>query len=643
MITRFLFRRYSIFLIALVVSYLQSVGQDSTSVKIESLTAAVIQYTPYYSQSVNSAGTYVKVVQDSNLVKYNPGISVYNYLRGRVPNLVISPYAVLSAPGFRSEYYGTQAATVMVDGVPFNGVIGSYLNMNAWEYSSITASPSTLALAFLDLPSNGIINLTSKSGAGYKKLAIEFNTTPLVGVRELQGGRGGNSVTYEDWHWSNSLALMKDFGDTDVRVSFNLLAPRVKPDLGGLKIPTSHYVNLNLGHRLGDRGEVRLITNSTLRPQSESYDRPATPSLPAESGRVESKLLFLNLNLTARYRFTNWLGLTAQTVLTAQDSSYEAQSSIINNRTTETSDGQKRANLHVTLNKKIKHFALTGFAGVQYLWLQTDRNRTFGQLSADFSQTFDRTYAAGGTSASYKDFANASVMVKVPLSESDETNYSVAGSVLFAQVIKLPWLSAGKIRGATGKNYFTDYSSYPYQQFNDSQPLGRTRPITSYEWGADFGFFQNKLEVQVTRFNDKWSGAFEIVRKGVESSLAYSFVQRNSSTLKTQLITAWINEGNDFRGSVLVDYLYKNFFVSAMAERVSISYFFANQNFTRLRDLSVGFSLQPEWLTKANIRVINLSFSARNIYDFGGESLNDYEVVNFEFIKSYMGSLTIKF
>ncbi|MBX2901520.1 MAG: hypothetical protein KF775_17850 [Cyclobacteriaceae bacterium] len=639
-------RHYLVFIAICISSalYAQELAHKNDSTTKQE----VIHYTPYYSQPVATAGTYVKSVADSNLFKFGPGIDVYNFLRGRVPNLVISPYVMLGPPGFRTEYYGMQAATVLVDGVPFNGAIGEYLNMSAWEYSSITASPSALALSFLDVPNKGIISLASRSGAGYKKLGVEFNSTPLAGVREFKTtnpGGGTSSITYQDWYWRNSIALLKDFGATDMRVSFSTMAPWMKPDEVGMKKPMSHFLNLNLGHKLGSQGEVRLLANTTLRPQSEKFNNPPTQWFPANEGYVDSKLLFLNLNLSGHYKFTDWLKVTAQTILTTQDSSYESQSTLIANRSTQKNDSQKRANLYLNFTKNIKGFAWSGFAGVQYQVLRTHRARTYLQNSGEFSHTFERTYASGGTSVTYKDLATLSAFIKAPLNGADSVNYSFSGTFNVASVVKVDWLTTAKVRAATGKNYFTNISSYPYQLFTDWQPLRAAIPVTSYEWGVDAGFFQNKLEIQITRFHEVlgYSPGSEIVIKGIEGALGYRLVGSGNSTLKTQLASAWMNEGNDFRGSVLIDYMYNNLFVSAMAERIALSSVFTNQRFTRLRDVTVGLSIRPEWLAQAGMQSIDVSLSARNIFDFGGESLNDFEVINFDFIKSYMGSLTIRF
>jgi hypothetical protein len=642
--------KYSL-VIFLLINKVVVFGQDSTSVKqTDSLRRAVVQYTPYYSQPLMTAGIYVQAVLDSNLYKFNQGISIYNFLRGRVPGLVISPYAVLSVPGFRSEYYGSQSATVLIDGVPFNSAIGGYLNMNAWEYSNITVSPSTNALAFLDLPNSGIISLTSKSGAGFKRPTVEFNSTPLAGWREVQP-MGGSKTTNKDWYVNNSLAFMQDFGAVDVRVSYNALKPWLSPSQYLVEEPMSHNLNLNLGHRLSNKGDIRLITNGTLRTQNDDYLRESNTNtpfpVPADTGRIQSKLGFLNVNLTARYQLNNWVRLTAQVALSAQDSSYEWRNTAYGIRTTEKQNGQKRASLYFNANKTLKqNITLSGFAGIQHTSIDTKRAQTANSSSADLTEGFNRTYLSGGSSLTYKDFVSTTTLVKLPVKEGDYANYSASGAFVFSQLLNLPALSHGKVRATIGKNHFTDYSSYPFQRYNFSFLPGRTTPMVSFEWGTDIGLLQDRFQLNFSRYVDKWETGnallSEFERKGVEVLAMYNLIQRSSSTLKTQVATAWTN-GDDFRGSLLVDYSYKNIFISAMSERLSLRSTFSDQSFTRLRDVTIGISLQPGWLSRLNVNAVQASLSAKNFYDFGDKNINDFESTTYYFSKSCVGSLTIKF
>jgi len=409
----------------------------------------------------------------------------------------------------------------------------------------------------------------------------------------------------------------------------------------------SHYLNLNLGYKLGSKGEVRLITNGTLRTQNEDYEQEANPPSPADAGRIESKLNFLNVNLSARYQLSNWLRLTAQVALSTQDSSYELKSTAYGMRITEKQEGQKRASVYLNASKKLKqHLAVTGFAGIQHTSIDTKRTQTVDLSTADLDDAFTRTYLSSGTSLTYNGFVSTTALVKVPVEKNDYANYSVSGAFVFSQLLSLPVLSHGKVRATIGRNHFTDYSSYPFQRYDFSFLPDRTTPVVSFEWGMDVGLLKDRFQLNFSRYVETWetgNALFpEIERKGIEVLGQYNLIQKSKSVLKTQVATAWIYE-DDFRGSLLVDYMFRNIYISAMAEKLSVHSVFTNQSFTRLRDVTIGVSLQPSWLSRLNVLAVQASLSAKNFYEFGSKNLYDFESTTYYFTKSYMGSLTIKF
>jgi hypothetical protein len=622
---------------ALVVTFSTlSYAQDSVRIALpDSTQRKSIAVTPYYKQEIRSSGSYIKKIEDADLLRFSSGLSIFNVLRGQVPGLVISPYAVMAVPGFRYEYWSQKNASVLIDGIPFNASITSYLNFNASEFSTIAAIPSANSLSFLDLPTTGAISLTSKSGEGYDKPAFEYNTNVLAGWEEVNSRTG--SFTEKDWNLYNTLSYSQDFGRLDMRASYSAMNSWLKP--GSIKSPMSHFLKLNAGYKLGDQGEVRTIVSALLRKREISY---SPFSMPAEVVNEELNQRFLTGNISAKYGLNDWLTVTGQISVSTHDSLFNRESSQFS-YSRHRKDGQVQANTYIVANRSTgSPVEISGFAGVQHTIMKISLN----DFTGTGEQRFGRTYLSGGSEIGYKKYLFTNMLLKVPVSQNDKLNYSISGSFVFSELFKNLPMTFGKARGSFGRNHFTDYATYPWQRsaFIISRSLV---PVTSLEWGADFSFVDNRLLVSLIRFNDKWEvnfpGISEIERKGFEGDVSYLFVRKPNANLKTGAVFSFIND-DDFRGSLLVQLTRGRSFISIMAERVSITTLYTGtQSFTRLRDITIGQSIGQDLSSKYWLSQINIGICARNVYDFNSSRFTDYEQQNFAFIKSVNVNISLEF
>jgi hypothetical protein len=611
-------------------------AQDTTRVvQSDTMRTNVVQVTPYFSQNLYTSGNYVKKIDDADLLRFSSGVNIFNVMRGQVPGLVISPYVVTDVPGFRYEYWNQKNASVLIDGIPFNASIADYLNFNASEFLTITAIPSANSLSFLDMPTTGAISLTSKSGEGFDKPTFEYNTNVLAGW-EKHNSRTG-SFTEKDWNLYNSLSYSQDFGKLDMRASYSAMNRWLKP--GSIKSPMSHFLKLNTGYKLGDRGEVRTIVSAMLRKREINY---SPFSMPAEVVNEELNQQFLTGNISAKYGLNNWLNVTGQISVSTHDSLFNRESTQFS-YSRHRKDGQVQANAYVVANGSIgSSMEIFGFAGVQHTTMKISLN----DFTGTGEQRFERTYLSGGSEMGYKKYLFSNILLKVPVSQNDKLNYSISGSFVFSELFKNLSMTFGKLRGSFGKNHFTAYSSYPWQRsaFIISRAMS---PVISLEWGADFSFIDSRLLVSLIRFNDKWEvnfpGVSEIERKGFEGDVSYLFVRKPNATLKTGAVFSFIGD-DDFRGSLLAQLTRGRIFISIMAERVSITTLYTGtQSFTRLRDITIGQSIGQNLSSKYWLSQINVGISARNIYDFNGSISVDYERMNFDFIKSINVNISLEF
>ncbi|QLH31168.1 MAG: hypothetical protein HWD62_00830 [Cyclobacteriaceae bacterium] len=107
-------------------------------------------------------------------------------MRGQIPGLTTPSYAPsANASGLRTGPFPfVDDALLIIDGIPFNNNIGNYLNLNTFDFSSISAFSNTNALNFLGGVNSGAFVLTSKTGEGVvEPLLNSVRTQREVGMK----------------------------------------------------------------------------------------------------------------------------------------------------------------------------------------------------------------------------------------------------------------------------------------------------------------------------------------------------------------------------------------------------------------------------------------------------------------------------
>ncbi|MFN0217074.1 MAG: TonB-dependent receptor, partial [Saprospiraceae bacterium] len=217
-------------------------GQSIDSVKTDSIKTGYFTLTPALpKKQIHSSGNVVVCIDDTTYFQTNYGISIFNSLRGQVPNFTIDPYFKVRSIGWRSS-----TPLLVIDGLPYSQEIINSYNFNAIEFTSInlliSGNASTL---FGSNGANGAVILQTKSGEGKSKPTIEFNSYTtnswnmieefnVTDIRDsiinrvdslgiitpdtVQFYEGENSKKrLTQWFLSNTLAYSQDFGKVDLR------------------------------------------------------------------------------------------------------------------------------------------------------------------------------------------------------------------------------------------------------------------------------------------------------------------------------------------------------------------------------------------------------------------------------------------
>src|SRR6188768_3730962 len=102
-----------------------------------------LHITPYFGNTqARSLGNFAVLNQNEIAFQTYAGSSVLNTLRGHTPNFSIGANTSTATPGLRAG-----ESMLVIDGLPLNSGIGSYYNMNAFDYQRIYALSSGNAVA----------------------------------------------------------------------------------------------------------------------------------------------------------------------------------------------------------------------------------------------------------------------------------------------------------------------------------------------------------------------------------------------------------------------------------------------------------------------------------------------------------------
>ncbi len=642
---------------ALIVNFSTlSYTQDSTRVALpDSTQHKSIAVTPYFEQGIRSLGSYVKKIEDADILRFSLGVNIFNVLRGQIPGLTIPSYASsANASGLRTGPFPfVNDALLIIDGVPFNNNICNYLNLNTFDFSSISAFSNTNALNFLGGINSGAFVLTSKTGEGVVEPLFEFSAYATRGWDEIPNAPAGQPDKNGEWYIANAFAYSQDFGAVDTRVSYTLQ----KKFFQSYGEPYIHNLKLNTGLVASEKFDVRMFVDGRYSRFEDTVPASGRPGT-TDTNETASDF-FTNGNLIARYKFTNWLAVTSQLTLSHNNSNTERTGTDWG-LSTATTNSRKLASFFLTGSKQVsKNISLSAFTGLQYVQqdikqFQSRYGPPLGELENKTTWKDEIPTFITQASVNYQDVFVMSSHYKSGTHNQDNndgdqaTAYSISSSFLFSKLMGKSVMNFGKVRTSLGEHTVVAFNNYPVLNTDYySLPINKQNPyeVKNFEIGLDAGFLDSRLLVTVNYFQnhdsyalpefvilaiEKYSNTgweadirFKPINKGslpFETGLVLSrtrsrFYERNGegATSKPFLRVGWFNQLK-----------FKSVVLTALIESVNnytgydSNTGFTDTSFTKLRDISIGIRL-PNMLFvgKASQDAI-LSLSGRNLIKFGG-------------------------
>ncbi len=614
-------------------------------------TSGIVKVAPYYQLDLRLANSYVSQWNYASDLKLSSGVSIFNALRGKVPGLTIPAYVDLAnASGLRTGPSQTaNDALLIIDGVPFNNEIGSYRNLNAFDYASIAVFSNTNALSFLGGTKSGAFVLTSKSGEGMDKPLFEFNAYGTYAWEEVKDFMTGMPKKITEWSMANSFAYSRDFGKLDTRISYTLQ----KKYGTGFAEPYIHYLKANTGWAVSPKLNLRLIIDG--RYSSYNDPIPAGPT-PSPFGQSANTSTYISGNLVAKFRVNEWLSLTSQ----LSTGSYFANNTLTGTsagRDFKNTDSYQQANLLANADKQLGKVKLSGLAGYQVFIQDIHENSSSygpytGNTEAEWSDRYP--HLLGQASFTYANRVNVSGHFREGTHSNPTNNNAVASarsggfSLIFTDWIGRSFLNSGKLRASIGSHTVVPYSSYPIPNFNAYfQGNFQLYPyeVHNKEVGLDLGFlrsrllpslnyYQNEQELfdipnwlgDITNYKthgwetdirfDAWNTAYLHYQTGIVLSSSISQIhidgvsQPESSTYTR---VGWNNQLKlrNLQINLLIEsyHNYSGYFVNTG---------FVDASFTLLRDLSFSFNLPATTLFGLETRSMTLSVIGRNLIKLGG-------------------------
>ena len=633
-------------------------AQDTAPIEQDSLNWESVLYTSYYSQSLAASGTYVKVVQDSNLFKFSSGVSVFNVLRGQVPSYTISSRATGACGGLRQSVLSSSRASIIIDGLPYSSAFNQYYNFNSLEFEKITVLPFNTMLLFDANDVGSVIILSTKSGRGYHKPTFEFNTYNTWekdGYPSSPFGPGAE-VTY--WYTSNTLAYMQDFGKVDIRVSYNYLLEPKK--FFGSYAPDFHNIKINTGFSAGNKFDIRLIADKRF----NKYDWRTimnSPPAPVDTTEQSGRQNFLQFNLTTRFSPIKHLDITSQIAQSQRDSafSYYRKSDGYYYDGVKT-DTRQLANLFLSSSKTFDRIFINGFVGYQFTRLVVEPNRP----TAVSNGKLDDQFLLAGISANYNETGYLNFSFKNSRfgydNQAKPESIGISGALVFTKLLVTEFIAFGKLRGGWKLTSFVPYFEYP----QESQLLISSTPQTernhNLEVGLDLYLLNSKLKVTANYFRGKTLPDIntyfsESIKQGLEADLNYSVLTKETLTYNSGLVF------HTFQGKINQqansDYAFNapeiklGWFNSIIKGKAALNFLmeFLHADFTHLypdsrattlkfREVALGYNLSNDRGHKRPS--MRLDFIARNIIIFNSTGFDIDGPQQFQ--KSLSLSLSVK-
>ena len=462
--------------------------------KTQADSSRLYMLTPHESKRSDSQlGFYAVKVTDKVPFTIHSGLSIIGMLYGRIPTYFSTN--PLNAGG-------TGGAMMIIDGVSVNSNITGLYNLNAYEYSDITASRSAAAgFAFGGDSGNGSLFLTSKSGKGITEGELELNSFTTLNISTATGVTGA-SENNNRWVFNNTLAYSKDFGKVDARVSYNFLSnPYSDASQGRVH---NHNLRLNTGAEITCGFSARLIFDYINRADLFRYESgwPA-PGTVIEDDQHDS---YVQGNLFLKYEFGNGLEITSRNVLGKTDSD-------LTSRMTNLNDEQKKRmhNLIVSYRKRlVPGFTLSSYAGVSIDKFNSLRTLAGGSQSSWSEVNIDSEAIIAGADVGIGNYLHAEYNLRSDNHSTfqgakDRLSHSVNGAFLWSHAFGLTssTFSTGKLRASWVDGDFGLGSIFPLVPGNDNMI---TLPVVygnkAVDIGADFGFHNDRYRISASWFRN---------------------------------------------------------------------------------------------------------------------------------------------
>lgn len=511
-------------------------GQELDTLNADSLTHNYFSLAPGLQKNkISASGNSIIGMNGTLSFQTNTGISVFNSLRGNVPNFSISPYFTITTVGWRSS-----TPLLVVDGLPYAQGIFNSCNFNGSEFSSIDLLMSgNAAIIFGGNAAGGAIVLHTKSGKGVSRPTVEFNSyttnswrkSDVFNVSNMRdsiiqrtdslGNTYADTVSFfegtyskkrlDQWLLSNTLAYSQDFGKADVRVSVN----NVQQPNGdnSPKGQTLYNFKINSGLEL-NKFNARLILDknfSSLDYITYTLGRPwVDTTSQALKGHIHND--FLQGNLVLKYDILDWISISTQ-LAQSRIVSEDKIESLSNKKTT---SERQFANSILSVSKEfVRNLSTSFYAGFQYdnnTWRYRGSNQT-SNLSTE--KEFDTKAIIAGLDIGYKKFAfingtlRSEKLSYISFTD-DQISYALSGAFIFSDAFNLVGnvLSFGKVRGSFGKNQISGGNSFPFSRSTTNilnslltQPLASYSQNQSIEAGIDVTLFKNKITLTYNYFN----------------------------------------------------------------------------------------------------------------------------------------------
>jgi hypothetical protein len=615
--------------------------------------------------TATSQGNFIVLPNDKIGFQTYAGFSAINMLRGHAPNLNLSPNA--------GSPFGSFASLLVIDGLPYSTSFGGHYNLNSFEYGNIYAFRSGNAGALYGgSAANGSIFLQSKTGENVVKPSFEFNSTTANSWSESQFL--GNSETWKQWLFTNSLAYQQDFGAVDTRVSYTFSA---QPSDNSISETATrvHALKINTGLNIGSRFTARLILDHFQNPinfKQGYWGAGQPPSVEYYTQELLRK--YTQGNLRLQYRILPWLSLASQSTLAQLKS--EGSTELINGPRSEAKQRRAFANFFVNVNHLIlENFRVRTFVGGQYEKQKSESESTTGTSYAELKMERETITLMGGAGLQFKNFLFADFDYRKDYLSTfgpdynDAPTYSFNTSFILTEAMKLDnsWLSYAKLRASLGKGSIVPFQQYPdFPSFSGSMPNSSLRPSARFmsEYGGDILFIQERLGSSINYFKAReedmltqatiptttgwttaWVNRGTLSTNGWEVILSASPLKNSNFNWQTKFIWATYktkidleggssggsapviivgNPNPDWRGSYLNQITWKGFFSSFLVDMRRggdfISFGGDRNNPTvtvtdgtaaRLRDFSVGYRIPMRTQVMQEIQV---SLSGRNMW-----------------------------